>query len=150
MKVRVETDDHLTMPSLTLHVPSDYPNLDELVAALAKVPAVPVTLLVSQRGQAMRLPLATIMFIEATGHQVAVHTRTGVFRVNKSLTALEHQLPAPFQRVSKSALVNTDQIYALTKTLTGNLLTFNQSPKQLYASRRYYRAIKLILEQKEF
>lgn len=149
MKVRVVTDKNSTEPRLTLTIPEDFPQREQLVAALAKISLTPATLPVSQHGQAVALPLTAIMFIEATGHNVAVHTPDAVYRASDSLTAIATTLPTNFQRVSKSAVVNVQRVYSLTKTLTGNLLAFQQSPKQLYVSRRYYRLLKLILEQKE-
>lgn len=149
VKVQVETDQTISEPRLTLHVPADYPQLNQLVARLTKVSLTPATLPVSQHGQAVALPLTDIMFIEATGHEVAVHTVSNVYRAHSSLSALSTSLPANFQRVSKSAVVNVQRVYSLTKTLTGNLLAFHDSPKQLYVSRRFYRPLKLILEQRK-
>ena len=148
MKVNIERDPDAHIPTITLHVPADYPDTKALVAALENLSTTRATLTVSQRGQLVQLPLTHILFIEATGHQVAAHTTTAVYRVSHSLTALSAELPGDFTRVSKSALVNTQQVYSLTKTLTGNLIAFHNSPKQLYASRRYYHQLKECLEQK--
>ncbi|WP_047999545.1 LytTR family DNA-binding domain-containing protein [Lactiplantibacillus herbarum] len=148
MKVVVETTTDIDQPMLTLRLPPDYPQREDLIQALEKVTLAPATLTVSQRGQTTQLPLNELMFIEATGHQVAAHTSTAVYRVPSSLTALGSALPSNFIRVSKSALVNTDMVHALTKTLTGNLIEFDHSPKQLYASRRYYQPLKVVLEEK--
>ncbi|BBM20263.1 LytTR family transcriptional regulator [Lactobacillus pentosus] len=148
MKVHLIQNSEIDVPRITLEIPDDYPDSDALVAALENLVSAVVTLTVSQRGQLIQLPVTDILFIEATGHQVAAHTRTGVYRVNHSLTAVGDKLPSEFMRVSKSAIVNTRQVYALTKTLTGNLIAFHDSPKQLYASRRYYSPLKYRLEQK--
>lgn len=148
MQVNIETDPDTSIPTVTLHVPVDYPETAALTAALKNLSIEAAKLTVSQRGQLVQLPLTSILFIEATGHQVAAHTLDNVYRVPKSLTAVGTGLPASFLRVSKSAIVNTKQVYSLTKTLTGNLIAFHHSPKQLYASRRYYRQLKISLEQK--
>lgn len=148
MKIELQTDEQLREPAITLQVPPDYPDADQLLTSLKKWCVQRATLAVSQRDRAVALPLTAIMFIEASGHQISVHTTTSVFRTTTSLTALSTQLPANFIRVSKSALVNVQAIYSLTKSLTGNLLTFNESPKQLYVSRRYYHQLKLTLETK--
>ncbi|MCT3229971.1 LytTR family transcriptional regulator [Lactobacillus plantarum] len=148
MQVNIETEPDTSIPTVTLHVPVDYPETAALTAALKNLSIEAATLTVSQRGQLVQLPLTSILFIEATGHQVAAHTLDNVYRVPKSLTAVGTGLPTYFLRVSKSAIVNTKQVYSLTKTLTGNLIAFHHSPKQLYASRRYYRQLKISLEQK--
>jgi len=148
VKVVVETTTDIDQPILALRLPPDYPHREALIQALEKVTLAPATLTVSQRGQTLQLPLDQLLFIEATGHQVAAHTPTAVYRVPSSLTALSSVLPSNFIRVSKSALVNIDTVHVLTKTLTGNLIEFDHSPKQLYASRRYYQPLKLVLEEK--
>ena len=148
MQVNIETDPGTSIPTVTLHVPVDYPETAALTAALKNLSIEAATLTVSQQGQLIQLPLAQILFIEATGHQVAAHTIDKVYRVPRSLSAVGVELPTHFMRVAKSAIVNTQQVYSLTKTLTGNLIAFHNSPKQLYASRRYYHDLKQCLEQK--
>lgn len=148
MKVNIEPDPDITLPTITLHIPTDYPEAATLIAALENFSVTNATLTVSQQGQLIQLPLAQILFIEATGHQVAAHTIDKVYRVPRSLSAVGVELPTHFMRVAKSAIVNTQQVYSLTKTLTGNLIAFHNSPKQLYASRRYYHDLKQCLEQK--
>jgi len=148
LQLHVKIDPHLTEPSLTLSVPTTDAASEDLLAALKKVTTAPATLTVSQRGQTAQLPLTAILFFEADGHVVRVHTTTAVYTTTKRLYQLDEQLPADFLRVSKSALVNITAIYSLSKTLTGNLIAFHDSPKQLYVSRRYYQQLKHTLEKK--
>ncbi len=88
MQVNIETDPGTSIPTVTLHVPVDYPETAALTAALKNLSIEAATLTVSQRGQLVQLPLTSILFIEATGHQVAAHTLDNVYRVPKSLTAV--------------------------------------------------------------
>ncbi|MFC6165159.1 LytTR family DNA-binding domain-containing protein [Lactiplantibacillus dongliensis] len=148
LQLHIQVDPRLTEPTLTLHVPTAEAATAELIDALKKVDQSPATLTVSQRGQTTQLPVTTILFFEADGHVVRVHTTTAVYTTTTRLYQLEAQLPSTFLRVSKSAIVNTAAIYALTKSLTGNLIGFQDSPKQLYASRRYYKQLKQTLEKK--
>lgn len=45
-------------------------------------------------------------------------------------------------RVSKSTILNLDQIYALTKSISNCQIQFHHSYKTVYVSRRYYRELK--------
>lgn len=147
LEVEIHTDAQLAEPIINLTVPVDYPDRDALVAALQALSVTPTGLTVTQQDQTIQLPLTAVIFIEAAGHLVMVHTIDQAYRINQSLTSLSETLPANFSRISKSAIVNRTAIYALSKTLTGNLLTFNQSHKQLYVSRRYVQPLKLALER---
>lgn len=71
MQVNIETEPDTSIPTVTLHVPVDYPETAALTAALKNLSIEAATLTVSQRGQLVQLPLTSILFIEATGHQVA-------------------------------------------------------------------------------
>ncbi|MDQ7937226.1 LytTR family DNA-binding domain-containing protein [Lactiplantibacillus sp. WILCCON 0030] len=146
----IKTEPDLTTPALTLHLPVNYPGAEQLLAQLQNLSAQAATLTVSQAGHTVQLPLATILFFEAEGHQVRAHTCKTSYQTKRHLYELATQLPPNFLRVSKSAIVNTQAIYSLTKSLTGNLIEFNHTHKQLYASRRYYRDLKLTLEKETF
>ncbi|MCW3779539.1 LytTR family DNA-binding domain-containing protein [Levilactobacillus namurensis] len=149
MEVKVEIDSDLTAPSVVVRVPAQTATTAQLVAAIQAAVAPPQQLVVTQRGRRERIAVATILFCEATGHQVAIHTANRVVTTHVPLYQLAAELPATFVRASKSAVVNVQQIATLSKSLTGNLIQFQQSHKQLYVSRRYYGAVKHALERKE-
>jgi len=148
--VTVKTEPAGTEPKLTLHLPADYPNPKQLLTQLENFSATAVTLTVSQAGHTVQLPITTILFFQAEGHQVRAHTRESSYQTSWHLYELAAQLPATFLRISKSAIANTQLITSLTKSLTGNLVEFENSHKQLYASRRYYRELKQTLEKESF
>lgn len=51
MQVNIETDPGTSIPTVTLHVPVDYPETAALTAALKNLSIEAATLTVSQRGQ---------------------------------------------------------------------------------------------------
>ena len=69
---------------------------------------------------------------------------------NAKLYELEKILPPNFLRISKSGIVNVDKIYALSKRISGNLLEFRDSQKQIYVSRRYLPALEAKMEKRFF
>ena len=75
------------------------------------------------------------------------HTANDVFTIKYRLYELESSLPDSFIRISKSAIVNVAQIFALTLSLSNVLIEFQDSHKQIYASRRYAKQLKDKLNQ---
>ncbi|MGD9559081.1 MAG: LytTR family DNA-binding domain-containing protein, partial [Oscillospiraceae bacterium] len=77
------------------------------------------------------------------GEAVYAHTENDAYHVKHRLYELEAMLPAAFVRVSKSAIVNAQRIYSVEQGVTGpRLIRFAGTQKLLYASRRYYAALK--------
>lgn len=67
------------------------------------------------------------------------------------LFELEEILPRKFVRVSKSAIVNVKHIYSVERNITSaSLICFAGTHKQLYASRSYYKLLKLRLGERRF
>ncbi|WP_143462898.1 LytTR family DNA-binding domain-containing protein [Levilactobacillus enshiensis] len=147
MKIRVEVDNQLQEPEVTIRTPAAV-DVDQLVKAIADAEATATRMTFSQRGQNYQVNLQDILFFEAADHQVMVHTATDIFLTRQRLYELEAILPVNFRRVSKSAILNCDQIFSLTKSVTGNLVKFQNSHKQLYVSRRFYKGLKETLERK--
>ena len=99
--------------------------------------------------QEFYFPSERILFFETDGNAVHAHTADDVFRVNYRLYQLETILPTAFLRVSKSAIVNTSQIFSLSKTLGVSLeIQFFNTHKQIYASKLYIKELKQVLSQR--
>lgn len=148
LKIHVEVDPDLTEPEVTVHVPAKTPEVDELVAAIQAADMTQQRLTFSWRGENYQVSLADVLFFEARDHQVTVHTATAMYTTSQRLYELAERLPAQFIQVSKSAILNRTQVFSLTRSVTGNLVKFQNSHKQLYVSRRYYQALKRALEEK--
>lgn len=147
LKIRVEVDDQANEPEITIRANS--PQVaNALATAFQNATPQYQQIVLHQRGQNYQVALQDILFFEAADHQVMVHTAEQVFNTRQRLYELADELPANFQRVSKSAILNRQQIFSLTKSVTGNLVRFKHSHKQLYVSRRYYQALRLALERK--
>ena len=58
------------------------------------------------------------------------------------LYELENILPNSFLRISKSTIVNIQKIYSLSHSVSSHLITFQNSHKQVYVSRMYYKVLK--------
>ena len=77
------------------------------------------------------------------------HTENSIFETRKKLYELEDILGASFLRISKSAIVNMNKIYAIRRNLTASSeISFQGTHKQIYVSRTYYKVLKQKLEEK--
>jgi DNA-binding LytR/AlgR family response regulator len=61
---------------------------------------------ISLKGRVVLLDICEVAFLRAEGHYTQVHTATGQFFCNLSLSQLETRLPDSFMRVHRSYIVN--------------------------------------------
>ncbi|GAA0867153.1 hypothetical protein GCM10008918_01340 [Lactobacillus kefiranofaciens subsp. kefiranofaciens] len=78
------------------------------------------------------------------------HTKRHAYLVKYKLYELENILGAGFMRISKSAIINLDQIYGLTRSISNCKIQFHDSYKTVYASRRYYKDLRNRLNERRF
>ncbi|MBI1718150.1 LytTR family DNA-binding domain-containing protein, partial [Lactobacillus crispatus] len=67
---------------------------------------------------------------------------------NHKLYELENILGAGFMRISKSTIINLDQIYGLTRSISDCKIQFHDTYKTVYASRRYYKELRMRLDER--
>lgn len=95
------------------------------------------------------LPLEEILFFETESKTVYAHTREKMLETQYKLYELEELLPGSFMRISKSAIVNLEPIYSITRNLTASsVVEFVRSHKQIYVSRNYYKPLVERLAEK--
>lgn len=95
------------------------------------------------------LSLDDILFFETDGGMVAAHTVQDMFQTRLKLYELEEILPGHFMRISKSSILNTNLVYAINRNLTASsVVEFQNTHKQVYVSRNYYKALISKLEEK--
>lgn len=97
------------------------------------------------------LEIDQILFFETENSMVLAHTDKDVFETRMKLYELENILGGGFLRISKSAIVNINKIYAISRNLTASsVIEFQGTHKQIYVSRAYYKALKMKLEEKRY
>ena len=88
------------------------------------------------------VPIKEIYFFETEGREIRAHTAGKIFACSYKLYELEETLPGNFMRVSKSAIVNLDKIYSITRNLTASsIVEFAGSNKKAAVSRGYYKML---------
>lgn len=83
-----------------------------------------------------------ILFFETDSRIVYAHTKDSLYQAEYKLYELEMLLPSSFIRVSKSAIVNIDEILSIAKNITSSsVVEFSGTKKQVFVSRQYYRLL---------
>lgn len=107
------------------------------------------TLLVYKDESEYYLPVDNILFFETSENRISAHTNNDIYYVKYRLYELEEKLPKYFLRISKSTIVNINQIFGITRTITSpNIIQFYNSHKQVYVSRFYFKNLKSRLEER--
>lgn len=95
------------------------------------------------------LSLEEILFFETEGNSIGAHTIDNIYNVKYKLYELEEFLPGYFMRVSKSTILNTNHIYSITRRISSSSkVEFQNTYKQVYVSRYYYKPLKIKLLEK--
>ena len=147
MKIRIEVDETtlenevvIRCAGLTKEVQMIQQALSEIVAGNQRV--------IFYKGETeYYMSLDEILFFETENGTINVHTADDVYQTKYKLYELEERLPGYFMRVSKSAILNVDKIYSMTKNLSTCLVQFTKSHKQVYVSRYYFKPLKEKLEE---
>lgn len=142
MKVRVEIDEHLQQPEVVIRTAGDDPNIEKIKQLLANTPLSNETLSGFKNSTEYFLKPESILFIETENRQLQIHTADDIYTSKERLYEIATELPAYFMQVAKSTIVNLNQINALNKSISNCLISFYDSHKEVYASRRYYKQLQ--------
>ncbi|PWM44207.1 MAG: LytTR family transcriptional regulator [Clostridiales bacterium] len=89
-----------------------------------------------------------ILFFETEQESVYAHTIQDSYLIKHRLYELEKMLPGYFIRSSKSTIINSKQVYSITRNLTASsLVTFKNTHKRVYVSRNYYSQLRQLLRK---
>ena len=100
--------------------------------------------------QEFYFPIDQVLFFETEGEFIYAHTAKDAYRIKHRLYELEEMLPRCFVRASKSTIVNSKQVYSITKNLTASsLVTFMNTHKHVYVSRNYYQQLRLQMRKEQ-
>ncbi|WP_069999049.1 LytTR family DNA-binding domain-containing protein [Cellulosilyticum sp. I15G10I2] len=95
------------------------------------------------------LSLEEVLFFDTEESGICAHTADNIYQVKYKLYELEELLPGYFMRVSKSTILNINHIYVITRSLSSSSkVEFQNTHKQVYVSRYYYKPLKIKLLEK--
>lgn len=150
LKVKIELDDSLSQNEVVIRCRDIDENILQLKRAAENLYT--DTDIVFLKDNVQFFPsLDSILFFETAEHALNAHTADDIFQVKMKLFELENILPQKFVRISKSTIVNVKHIYSVERNITSaSLVSFAGTHKQVYASRNYYKLLKLRLVERRF
>ena len=148
MKIKIEMDENFQEEEVIIRCRGLTPSVLALQQAISELSS-GTGQMVFYRGETeYYLPLESILFFETDGNGVQAHTVDNIYLTKYKLYELEELLPGYFMRISKSSILNTKQIYSMTKDISTCVVQFQHTHKQVFVSRYYYKPLKEKLEEK--
>lgn len=138
MKVRLEIDDTLNEDEIVIRTKEYSDEIKQLIESFKSKPKIQFF----KQETEYYLDLDSILFFESDQGKVFAHTTNDMFSTVQKLYELEKILPNYFIRISKSTILNIQKIYSLSHSVSSHLVTFQNSHKQVYVSRMYYKVLK--------
>lgn len=149
MRIRIELVDDLAEDEITIRCRQVNDDIQRIHQLLAQQASRDLQLVFFKDNQEFFFPLRDVLFFETLDEKVYAHTKNDSFKVKMRLYELEATLPHQFIRAAKSAIVNVDQIYSITRGLSStSLILFLGSHKQLFCSRRYFQSLKTRINER--
>ena len=142
MKFTVEIDENLTEPVVIVRCKELTPEIMAMQKAVTSYGGGKEQLALTKGDIEYFIDPSEVLFFETDTGAVNVHTVDNVYQTRLKLYELENMFPTSFMRVSKSAIVNVNRIFSITKGLSGCSLSFQNTVKQLYVSRMYYKPLR--------
>jgi DNA-binding LytR/AlgR family response regulator len=151
MRVRIEKIEKDQPEEVVVYCRNVTPEVETLARQLAQMTNSRSQPSFFKGDEQVYLTFREILFFETDAEKIYAHTTAAAYETPMRLYELEKSLPGYFARVSRSAIVNTLQIFSIKKGLTGvNQITFRNSPKVLYGSRMYGQLLFQKMETRSF
>lgn len=147
MKVKLEIDSDASEDELIIKAKNISPEMEQLYRKLQNIEHED-QIECFKDNVSYYLPLNKILFFETDAKQVILHTQDRACVDKHKLYELENILGAGFMRISKSTIINLDQIYGLTRSISDCKIQFHDTYKTVYASRRYYKELRMRLDER--
>ena len=126
MKIRVEVDKSCPEDEIIIRCAQRNDAIERMYGELQELSRMQETILFYKDHAECFIRLSSVLFFE-----------------------LEELLPKSFMRISKSTILNLQQVGSLERTLSAACtVSFANTHKQVYASRRYYPALRHRLEER--
>ena len=148
MKIRIEIDENLEEDEVTIKCKEINQTIKRVQQSISSANLIP-KLIFYKNDTEYYLNINDILFFVTSENSVEAHTEKEVYKIKYRLYELEEMLPNNFVRVSKSTILNVNQIYSINRNLTSSsLVQFYKSYKQVYVSRNYNKILKQRLEER--
>jgi two-component system LytT family response regulator len=143
-----DADEHRSRLLRLLGTRSGRPDLtldDALADAVQNGRPTDDRLAIKDAGRILRVPLDDILWIDAAGDYMCVHTGVDTHVLRATMRELEGRLdPRRFQRIHRSTIVNVARVRELRSHLNGEYFLILDSGQQLKLSRSYKDKVRLL------
>jgi len=103
-------------------------------------------LAIKDGGEVSRVPIKEILWIDAAGDYMCVHTETTTHILRQTMKQLEETLdPRQFVRTHRSIIVNQHYVKKFCSQLNGEYYLILQNGKELKVSRSYKEKVKQLM-----
>jgi len=110
-------------------------------------PSHPDSFWVSRGRETVRVPVATLEWVEAEGDYVRLHAGSGGGLMRATLSGLEETLdPSVFMRVHRSAICRKELIAAMLRKPSGALAVRLETGAEIPVGRRYRDAVTALID----
>ena len=149
MKIKIEIDESAAEDEVIIRCRGLTKQVAAVQRAVRDVTNASEKILLYKGNTEYYVTLSKILFFETDENGISAHTRDEMYQTRYKLYELEDMLPGVFMRVSKSTILNTDQIYSIDRNLTASsVVAFLNTHKRVYVSRYYYKPLTQKLEEK--
>lgn len=148
MKIRIELTDNSIEDEVIIRCSSLNGEIQAIQKAVAEIAAGQQRFLFYKGETEYYLPLEEVLFFETDGRNINAHTAGDIYQIKYKLYELEEMLPGYFMRISKSGILNTKKIFSMTRGISTCVVEFQNTHKQVYVSRYYFKPLKEKLEEK--
>ena len=147
MKLRIETDPDCA-EEVVIRAREITDEILKIKRSIESVLSGPGEIAVKRSGGTSYLSLSEILFFETGADRVWAHTARDCFECPMTLSDLMEKLPESFERASKSSIVSTAKISALSRSPTGvGTASFYKCEKIVFISRMYFRSVREKIEK---
>jgi DNA-binding LytR/AlgR family response regulator len=149
MKIRIEIDENLIEDEIVIKCNTLNEEVTKIQRAVADIATKAQKFTFYKGDTEYYLSLEEVLFFETDENGICVHTAEQVYQTKHRLYELEELLPGYFMRISKSAILNLNHIYSISRNLSAaSIVQFQNTHKQVYVSRYYYKPLKERLDEK--
>lgn len=144
LKIKVIEDKEHDDKSLTIITHTLTPEIQKFIDSYHQG-----TIKASFRKEDVILKIESILFFETDQNIIYAHNDKQAFETKYRLYELEKELPEYFIRISKSTIVNVNEVSAIENSFSASRkLSFFYSSKVVYVSRKYFPILKEKLNER--
>lgn len=150
MKIEIDIDENIKDLEVIIKCAEINDKVQKLQKYLSHISEDKKQIIFYQNEKEYYFNVSKILFFETSENGIDAHTKDDIFNVRYKLYELEELLPAYFMRVSKSTILNTHEVYSITKNIaSASKVEFYGTHKIVYVSRNYYKPLKYILQERK-